>query len=149
MVFGHTYNEGRVFYLADMLMQNTLVIITIIGTKAKGSCCHRPHISFWHTTFMTSLVTAWKQIHFWGITSGPSRIMIVLCSCSSIGRACSKRHWSHGFDSQGMHRHKVYMLNLHKMSTKCTNLSISSWLIPFLTLAATSDVCSAPEVCLY
>lgn len=35
MVFGHTYNEGHVFYLADILMQNTLVIITIIGTKAK------------------------------------------------------------------------------------------------------------------
>lgn len=37
MVFGHTYNEGHVFYLADTLMQNTQVIITIRGAKAKGA----------------------------------------------------------------------------------------------------------------
>ncbi len=34
VVFGHTYNEGHVFYLAVILMQITLGIITIRGTKA-------------------------------------------------------------------------------------------------------------------
>ncbi len=37
VVFGHTYNEGHVFYLADILMQITLGIITIRRTKAKGA----------------------------------------------------------------------------------------------------------------
>jgi len=59
VVFGRTYNERHVFYLADMLMQITLVIITREKrNKSKRSRCHRPHISFCQTTFMTSLATA-------------------------------------------------------------------------------------------
>ncbi len=64
VVFGHTYNEGHVFYLADILMQITLGIITIRGTKAKGAVVIDRIYFFWHTTFLTFLAISWKQIHF-------------------------------------------------------------------------------------